>query len=222
MNIADLISQATPPLKPTDTVEFALGLLMEFRVRHLPVVDDERKLLGVVSEDQLLETAGPDVRLGTMMGPEPVAARPDTHIFDATKLMIEHDMTALPVADATGRYVGLVQRHDLFEQFARMLSTNETGAILSLEIEPRDYALSKLIYTIEQNDVRVLSISTEPANAHPDGKRRVTVKLNVTDAARVRHMLEHQGYHVVASFGEDEDDEDFLYRIQEFMRYLEV
>ena len=46
--------------------------------------------------------------------------------------------------------------------------------------------------------------------------------VHVTDASRVRHMLEHHGYYVVASFGEDEDDEDLLYRIQEFMRYLEV
>ncbi|GIV58661.1 MAG: acetoin utilization protein [Rhodothermaceae bacterium] len=222
MNIATHINQTTPPLKPTDTVEFALGLLLEFRVRHLPVVDDTRTLLGVVSEEQLLETAGPDVRLETLLVGRPVSVRPETHVFDATRLMIEHDMTALPVADAEGRYVGLVRRHDIFEQFARMLSTTETGAILALEVEPRDYALSRLIYTVEQSDVRVLSVSTEPAGDHPDGKIRVTIKLNVTDAARVRHMLEHHGYHVVASFGEREDDEDFLHRIQEFMRYLEV
>jgi len=50
----------------------------------------------------------------------------------------------------------------------------------------------------------------------------VTLKLNTTDTARVRHVLEHQGYRIVASFSEEEDDEEFRNRIQEFMRYLEV
>jgi hypothetical protein len=50
----------------------------------------------------------------------------------------------------------------------------------------------------------------------------VTVKLNATDTARIRHVLEHHGYRVVASFSELEDDNDLQFRIQEFMRYLEV
>ncbi len=221
MNITSLISQATPPLKPTDTVEYALGLLMEFRVRHLPVVSADKMLLGIVSEDQLLDSAGPDVVLCDILGAETVHVRPESHVFDVTRVMISHDMTVLPVSDAEGHYLGLVRRHDIFEQFARMLSTHETGAILALEIDPRDYSLSQLVYSIEQSDVRVLSIATEtPETA--DGKIRVTIKLNVTDATRVRHMLEHHGYHVTASFGEDEDDEDLRNRIQEFMRYLEV
>ena len=49
MTVASLVSKATPPLKPTDSVEYALGLLMEARVRHLPVVDGDRRLLGVIS-----------------------------------------------------------------------------------------------------------------------------------------------------------------------------
>ena len=39
---------------------------------------------------------------------------------------------------------------------------------------------------------------------------------------RVRHVLEYHGYHVVASFSDDVDDEELQFRIQEFMRYLEV
>ncbi len=50
MTIQNLISWATPPLSPSDTVEHALGLLMEFRVRHLPVVDDTGTLVGLLSE----------------------------------------------------------------------------------------------------------------------------------------------------------------------------
>jgi len=220
MTIQTLISQATPPLKPSDTVEHALGLMMELRVQHLPVVGMMGDLLGVVSENQLLDAAGPDALVDTLLGPRPIVAQPEAHVFDVTKLMVEHDLTTVPVADETGRYIGLVRRHNIFDQFARMLSTQESGAILAIEVDPRDYSLAQLVYTIEQNNVKVLSIATEmPDDSH--GAIRITLKLNVGDTSRVRHMLEHHGYHVVAAFS-DEDDEELQYRVQEFIRYLEV
>lgn len=222
MTIRDLISTSAPPLDPQDTAEHALGLLMEHRVRHLPVVDEADQLVGVISEEQLLESApGPDAPISTLLGRTPVCASPDTHLFDVTKTMVEHDLTTLPVAEEGGRYVGLVKRHDIFDQFAKMLSTQESGAIVALEEDPRDYSLSKLVYTIEQNGGRILSIASEAPDSE-GGKIRVTLKLNVKDATRVRHMLEHYGYNVVATFSDDTSDEDLQLRVQEFMRYLEV
>jgi len=221
MTIHRLISQLTPPLKPSDTVEHALGLMMEVQVRHLPVVDNRAFLLGVVSEDQLLDAAGPDAPVRDLLGPRAVSAAPDTHVFDVTKMIVQHDLTTVPVADADGHYIGLVRRHDIFDQFARMLSTQEAGAILAIEVDPRDYSLSQLVYTIESNDVKILSIATEMPE-ESGGAIRITLKLNVTETTRIRHMLEHHGYHIVAAFSDESDDEDIRMRIEEFMRYLEV
>jgi predicted transcriptional regulator len=221
MTILDLISHTTPPLKSTDTVEHVLGLLMEFRVRHLPVVDDEGLLVGIISEEQLLDASGPGAALSSLVGAKPISARPDAHVFDVTKIMVDHNLTALPIANENGYYMGLVRRHDIFEQFARMLSTHETGAILALEVAPRDHSLSRLIYIIEQNEVKVLSVATEPADAD-SGKIRITLKLDVKDTARVRSRIEHEGYRVVAAFSDEDQDEELQFRIQEFMRYLEV
>lgn len=220
MNIQHMINQATPPLQPSDTVEHALGLMMEMRVRHLPVVDRAGTVAGVVSEDQLLDSDGPDALIETLLGPKPIMAAPDAHVFDVTKIMVQHDLTTVPVADEDGHYVGLLRRHDIFDQFARMLSTQESGAILAIEVDQRDHSLAQLAHIIEQNNVKILSSATEKPETE-FGKLRITLKLNVSDTARVRHMLEHHGYHVVAAFS-DEDDEDLQFRIQEFMRYLEV
>ena len=220
MTIHTLISHTTPPLKPSDTVEHALGLMMEFRVRHLPVVDDMGLLAGVVSEDQMLDAAGPEAPVSSLLGPKPLIAEPDAHVFDVTKVMVQHDLTTMPVAAADNRYIGLVRRYDIFDQFARMFSTQEAGAILAIEVSQRDYSLSQLVYTIEQNDVKILSIATEMPTSST-GNVRITLKLNVQETSRVRHMLEHHGYQVVAAFS-DEDDEELQFRVQEFFRYLEV
>ena len=220
MTVEALISTTTPPLKRVDTAEYALGLMMELHVRHLPVIDDDRHVIGQFSEEQMLDASGPAALMESLLGPEPITVSPNAHVFEVTSVMLEHNLTTVPVADEKGNYIGLVRRNDLFEWFARMLATHEPGAILSIEVEERDYALSQLIYAIEQNDVRVLSLTSEPSELHPD-RICVTLKLNTKDASRVRHLLEHHGYRVVAAFGEDEDEQDLADRVQEFMRYLE-
>jgi predicted transcriptional regulator len=219
MKSRDAINASMPALEPTDTVETALGLLMEHHINHLPVVDADGDLAGLLSETRLMDADGPDDEVGDLVVGRPVSVPPAAHIFDAARTMVEHDLSTIPVADEDGHYYGLIQRHDIFDKFAQMLSTQQTGAILALEVDPRDYALAKLVHLIEQNEGKVLAVASEsPEQA--SGKIRVTLKLNVRDTSRIRHVLEHHDYHVVASFGENEEELEEL--VEEFVRYLEV
>lgn len=234
MKIRSLLSASLDPIAPGDTVETALATLLEQGVGHLPVVDERGALVGLISEEQLLEAPDADAPVRSFLEARPVSVHPSEHVFDATRAMVRHDLSVLPITEpaaGTGpsrangnagsaeQYLGVVRRHDLFDQFARMLSTQEPGAILALEVEARDYSLAQLVHLIEQSDVKVLSVASEPSDGQA-GPRRVTVKLDTTDTTRVRHMLEHHGYDIVASFGEQDDQ--ILERVQEFMRYLEV
>ncbi len=208
-------------LRLSDSIEDALGALLEETCGVLPVVDEAGVLAGVVTEAMLLNASSADATVLSVLAGRPVSIAPDAHVFEATKIMVQHDLAALPVVDEGGHYMGFARRHDIFERFARMLATQESGAVVSVEIPPRDYSLAKIVHTIEQNDVQIRSIVTEvPSEA--EGTVRLTLKLNVVDAARVRHMLEHYGYHVAASYGEVEDAEDLQQRIEAFVRYLEV
>jgi predicted transcriptional regulator len=219
MKVRDAIHSATPALQASDTVEEALGLLMEHHVRHLPVVDEQGRLAGIISEDRLMDAEGPDSPVDSLLIGRPVSIPPEAHIFDAARTLVEHDLSTIPVADTDGQYLGVLRRHDVFDQFARMLSTRQSGAILALEVDSRDYALAKLIHVIEQNEAKVLAVASElPDNSTED--IRVTLKLNVKDTTRIRHVLEHHGYHVVAAFGEEDGELEEL--VEEFVRYLEV
>lgn len=230
--ILPLLATWTPePLAPSATVEDALGLLLDEGTGVLPVVDATDRFIGVVTERMLLEADSPDAFVSTVFGAPPVTIAPEAHVFEATKLMIQHDLAAIAVVDDDRHYYGFARRHDIFERFARMLATQEAGAVVSVEVPARDLALSQLVYAAEQNGVHVRSIVSElPDTSGEDGDgeglsdapARVTLKLDTTDAARVRAMLEHYGYRVVASYGERENDDDLQDRVRAFMRYLEV
>lgn len=217
MTIATLLTPIEP-LTTDDTVGEALVHLADAHVGHLPVVTPDGRLDALVSEAALRAHPDPEAPLGALVAGPPVSVAPDTHVFDAAHLMRRHDLSVLPVADAEARYVGLAVRQDVFAQLAHMLATEEPGAIVVLDVDRRDFSLGQVAQLIEQNGVRILSVSTEDDPGA--GRVRVTLKLNVTDTARVRHLMDHYGYHVVAVFDEQQDDlED---RAAAFLRYLDV
>ena len=218
MTVQTLLSPTVPALSASDTVRQALHQMEEHTVEHLPVVGAGGRLAGLVSEAELQAQLQMDTLLVTLTGRQPLFVTPDTHVFDAARLMHQHNLSILPVAGAESEFLGVITRTSLFGQLAVMLATGESGAILVLEGAIRDFSLAQIAHLIEQNDVRLLSVSTEDEPG--TGLIRTTLKLNVTDTARVRHVLEHNGYHVVALF--DEADTDFQSRVEAFMRYLEV
>ncbi len=230
MTLTTLATWTPEPLRLDVTIEDALGRLLDEETGVLPVVDAEGHLVGLATERVLLDADSPDVPLATLSFPTPVTIPPDAHVFEATRLLVRHDLAAVAVVDEAGQYLGFARRHDIFERFAGMLATQDPGAVVSVEVEPGDYALSQLIYAAEQNGVHVRSMVTEPfhasamdeAETSSDPRVRLTLKLDSTDTARVRAVLEHYGYRVVDAYGEREDADDLQARVHAFMRYLDV
>ena len=218
MTVQTLYSPTVGALSVGDAVGQALYRMAEHDVAHLPVVRADGQLVGLISEAALRSHPDPDTPLTVLGSGEPVFVTPDTHVFDAAHRMLVHGLSVMPVATADGHYLGLVVRPALFGQLAHMLATEEPGAIVVLEGERRDFSLAQLAHLIEQNNVRILSVSTEDDPGA--GLVRITLKLNVTDTARVRHLMEHHGYRIVALF--DEADADLQGRVDAFLRYLEV
>ena len=217
MTIATLLAPIDP-LSTADTVADALVQMADDHVSHLPVVAPDGTLDALVSDVALQMHPDPETPVGALVAAPPVSALPETHVFDAAHLMRTHALSVLPVADAEGRYAGLTVRQDVFAQLAHMLATEEPGAIVVLDADRRDFSLGQVAQIIEQNGVRVLSVSTEDDPG--EGRVRVTLKLNVSDTARVRHLMEHYDYRVVAVF--DEQQDDLEERAAAFFRFLEV
>ncbi len=108
-------------------------LLSAHRVGALPVVDDARRPVGVVSESDLalkeLDQTG--IERGTerakaagtiaaeLMTAPAVVARPDTPIATAARIMHDQGVKHLPVVDRSGTLVGIVARSDLLKVFLR-------------------------------------------------------------------------------------------------------
>ncbi len=122
--VADIMSRDLVGVGPETAPDAARELLLRHRVRSLPVLDGERRLLGVVG---LRELTQPGSSVAALMAQAPVAGatQPALSLVPALSDGRSH---AVMVVDAAGRLVGLVTQTDLLAALARLLATSPAPA----------------------------------------------------------------------------------------------
>lgn len=100
------------------------GLFKRREFHHLPVEDENRNLIGIISTEDINRTArfitNPDTLLAEhIMTPSPLTIKSDTKILDGVKFFLENQVRALPVLDKSGEFVGLITPYDLMKEIVR-------------------------------------------------------------------------------------------------------
>ncbi|MGW7459451.1 CBS domain-containing protein [Streptomyces sp. NPDC054797] len=122
--------------------------MRQWRISALPVLSDEGRVAGVVSEaDLLLKAQGMDesraVTAGQLMTVPAVTVRRDATIAGAARLMARGHLKRLPVVDDDGRLIGVVSRGDLLKIYLRPDAdiAEELRALLMAELLPAGSAI---------------------------------------------------------------------------------
>lgn len=104
----------------------AFDVMRERGVHHLPVVDANGHLVGIVAQRDMLVAAtrhhNAPVEMAEVMRRPVVSTKPDLQIVEAARLMMSQKIGCLPVVDAEMNVLGVITESDLFEVFVRMLS----------------------------------------------------------------------------------------------------
>jgi CBS domain-containing protein len=139
--VGELMTPAVVHVRPDTGFKEIATLLARHDITAVPVVDDQDRPLGLVSEADLLvnEAAREDpsgLLLAARLGPAEqarsrattaeglmtcpaVCARPEWTVVEAARLMQRKHLKRLPVTDEAGRLVGIVSRSDLLRVFLR-------------------------------------------------------------------------------------------------------
>ena len=141
--VRDVMTQPVVAVRRDASFKEMAARLRECRVSAFPVIDENRRVIGVVSEADLLakealagEHAGIPAAItgilhhkdhkkaeglsaGDLMTHPAVTARPEDTVEHAARLMYTLQVKRLPVVDAGGYLVGIVSRADLLTVFDR-------------------------------------------------------------------------------------------------------
>lgn len=106
------------------TVGDAIGSLLEHSISGLPVVDDQRQLLGIITEFQLVKAIyRPEIKeqeVCDLMTKDVLVVKEETILSDVADMMEEHRIRRIPVV-RNGEVVGIIARRDML----RYMTENE-------------------------------------------------------------------------------------------------
>ena len=101
-------------IKRGRTVGDALNMMSEYHIGGIPVVDNENKLVGIVTNRDLRFEQNPDRKIDEVMTSENlVTTHQQTDLSAAAKILQENKIEKLPVVDKDGRLVGLITYKDI-------------------------------------------------------------------------------------------------------------
>ena len=139
-SVRDVMATRVVAVRKTASFKEMILRMRKSRISAFPVVDDQGRVVGVVSQADMLDKEaelatghGPlagvlrfgdhekasGVTAAELMTSPPVTAGPDTPLAEAARLMRDHQVKRLPVINATGRLVGIVSRSDVLSVFTR-------------------------------------------------------------------------------------------------------
>ena len=199
--------------------------LHENRVSAFPVVDDDHKVIGVVSEADLLTKEALDdesgvlagllhrkdqakargVIAGELMTTAVVAVRPEDTVEHAAKLMYDRRVKRLPVTDADGHLVGIISRADVLSVFDR--TDHQIHDEITDQVLIGEFLVDPMIFDVAVKD-GIVTLCGRP-ETNETGREIVRRVRHVQGVVAVRDRLDYppparlEGFDPLANFPMD-------------------
>jgi acetoin utilization protein AcuB len=193
---------------PQTDIFTAQELMAENKIRHLPVVEPNGRLIGIVT-DRDIRSALPykffkepldedekkkfsELTIKNIMSKDPITISPTYTIQDALVMIQDARVGALPVVDENGILTGIISVRDLLRAFVNVLGIGEPGTLLCVLAEEKVGQLKKIVDAITEENISFGSVLV--ARYWEKDKRAVFPYLLTQNVAHVKEKLQNMGF----------------------------
>jgi acetoin utilization protein AcuB len=211
MFVSRSMTQEVITTDPEEDVFDAYEKMSQNRIRHLPVIDADGRLIGIVT-DRDIRSALPysmikdptrtaeaekekDLKVMDIMTADPKTIGPHHTIQDALVLIQELRVGALPVVDKEGKLKGILSVRDLLRAFINVLGFGQPGTLLCILVEEKVGQMKKIVDAITEEGISFGSVLV--ARYFEKDKRAVFPYLLTQNVARIKRKLKDLGYTLV-------------------------
>jgi acetoin utilization protein AcuB len=188
-------------ISPDASLLEARQLIHEKGNRHLVVVDEDRNVVGIVTERDLRATAPPDstrkINVSAFMTPKErlIWITPDTIIEEAVQLLHDHKIRCLPVLEE-GKLYGIFTETDALSHLVELFGLKQKGTRLTLALEDKPGALFGVLKVIKDHKVNVISVVSP--SFFVEGKRIAAIRIETEKYEAIVKDMEKAGCPVLS------------------------
>ena len=194
-----------------DSMKKAMDLLKEHEIRHLPVLKDGEKLVGILSERDIKQ-ASPSpataleireiyylldkVKVKQIMTRRPYTISSTAPIEEAALIIREKKIGCLPVVD-NGRLVGILTETDIVDSFIEAMGVSGPGYRVELALPNKPGLLFEVMKLMKDFDANVVSVATAQ---HDDPARKILVlRIETKNYKVLKSAIRKSGFDLVSA-----------------------
>ncbi|SMP43725.1 acetoin utilization protein AcuB [Sphaerochaeta associata] len=168
---------------PDMSIAEASALMKQEKVHRLPVLDKDKKLVGIITEkDILYASPSPASSLSIhemayllskltvkkLMSKNVVTINKDTTVEEAARMMVDQDLSSLPVLEGD-KLIGIVTKSDMFKILLELFGARHFGVRVSFIVEDKPGTIAKISQALSEQGIDIITfgtfMGTDPTNA---------------------------------------------------------
>lgn len=201
MLIEDVMSRPVRTISPNTSISAAFRVMQDESIRHLPVVEDDGTLVGIVTDRDLrLMTSSlhpahfdGDVPVRQAMSKDVVTATRRDPVEEAARLMRRQKIGCLPIYE-DGELVGIVTGMDLLDALIRLTGLDQASSRVEVALTDEPGRLAELTAIVADLGFNIHSLLTHPST--PD-RVHVILRLNTMNPTPLLEALRRRGMEIL-------------------------
>jgi|SRR3954466_14860692 acetoin utilization protein AcuB len=172
MIVEEIMKTDVAVLLPTDTIADAIRLMDTRKIRHIPIVDQDKHLQGLITVAKIRE-ATPSIfhanehpedlkkPLETIMEKNVITGHPLDFVEEAAGLFYEHKISCIPIIN-DGKLIGIVTETDLLRTMVELTGAHQPGSQIEIKVPNLAGVLSEITAVIKKRNANILSVLVYP------------------------------------------------------------
>ncbi len=206
MIVEQIMKTDVATLLPTDTIADAIQLMESRKIRHIPIINHEKHLVGLVTVSKIHE-ATPSIfhanehpedmkkPLEMIMERNVITGHPLDFVEEVAGLFYEHKISCLPIIN-NRELVGILTETDLLRTLVELTGAHQPGSQIEIKIPNLAGKLSEITAVIKNRKANILSVLVYPDKTD-DKYKILVIRIQTMNPTLVIQDLKKKGFHVL-------------------------
>ncbi len=186
MLVREWMTEEVISVTPETSMLKASKLLKDHKIRRLPVIDADKKIVGILSYTDIKDASPSkattldihelhyllsEIKVKDVMTKDPITVAPTDTIEHAVMLMEDKGFGSLPVLDENDVVKGIITDHDLFRVYAEVTGARNAGIQIALQMKDVPGATIPLLQILQEHNASLITLLSTSCSEEIDCRK---------------------------------------------------
>ncbi|MFS0636677.1 acetoin utilization AcuB family protein [Mesobacillus foraminis] len=206
MIVEEIMIKQVTTLTADHTIADAMKLLEDKKIRHLPIVDRENHIVGLVTDRDIRDAAPSIFRsdlhredlenpIRNLMKTNLITCHPLDFVEEIAALFYEHHIGCLPVVNH-GKLVGIITETDLLHTLVALTGAHQPGSQIEIKVPNKSGMLNEAAAIISRRKANISSVLVYP-DPRDDSFKILVFRVQTMNPAGIIEDLKNSGFNIL-------------------------